>query len=111
MSPGMMDFINTHFKTFSPRESPRDSESHFTLFPTLPVELRLKIWAFCYRLQGPRIVEVRTQEDHDCSTHSRSCKSQRCQYCPRFSPSQPILVNTCHESRAAVRSEALRLGH
>jgi len=83
----------------------KKDESQFAVFPELPIELRLKIWAFCYLLsQPPRIVEVRTRDHDNCPSHEG--------FCPRYSPTRKHpLVNTCHESRAVARSEALKAGH
>jgi hypothetical protein len=83
----------------------KGDERQFTRFPELPIELRLKIWAFCYRLpQLPRIVEVHTQEHDNCPTHKG--------FCPRYSPTRKHpLVDACHESRDVARSEALKAGH
>jgi hypothetical protein len=111
--------------------------SEFTLFSSLPVELRLKIWAFCYTLQTPRIVEVRTHPNPDHSRRTTRRRSRKIKsgntsrsgsgsvpgpgngdedadqsYPVRFSPTpQPTLFNICHESRAAAHSEALKTHH
>jgi hypothetical protein len=83
----------------------KKDERQFAVFPELPIELRFKIWAFCYLLsQPPRIVEVRTRDHDNCPSHEG--------FCPRYSPTRKHpLVNTCHESRAVARSEALKAGH
>src|SRR5277367_5369758 len=77
--------------------------TQFTLFPKLIIELRLKIWDFCFALQEPRLVEVRTQS-HDCDQHKG--------WCPRFSACRiPILVHVCAEARMVAREQAQRAGH
>jgi hypothetical protein len=77
--------------------------TQFTLFPKLIIELRLKTWAFCFALQEPRLVEVRTQH-HDCDQHKG--------WCPRFAACRiPTLVHTCHEARMVAREQAQRAGH
>ena len=77
--------------------------TQFTLFPKLIIELRLKIWDFCFTLQESRLVEVRTQP-HDCDQHKG--------WCPRFSACRvPTLVHVCTEARMVAREQAQRAGH
>jgi hypothetical protein len=75
----------------------------FTLFPKLIIELRLKIWDFCFALQEPRLVEVRTQP-HDCDQHKG--------FCPRISACRiPVLVHVCSEARMVAHEQAGRADH
>lgn len=75
--------------------------STFTLFPLLPLELRLKIWYFTfsprilqYELASIHIVSVITAVpgDPDCY-HQFSTKSQS-------SAAPPMALQVCHESRS-----------
>jgi hypothetical protein len=62
------------FKKFQEPGIIKEEEHEFTLFSTLPIELRLKIWAFCYLLpQLRRMVEVRTQKHDNCPHHEGFC--------------------------------------
>lgn len=72
---------------------------------SIPLEIRLKIWALAYTTQGPRLVEVRTAEhNHSLGPHLR--------WCPRYSLSpSPNVVNICREARDEAQRIAEQAGH
>jgi hypothetical protein len=74
--------------------------STFTLFPTLPIELRLKIWRFT--LPGPRNVgiKIRFKDNGFGGWMSRPS-----------TPPPPTALQICHESRAeALKTYILSFG-
>jgi len=70
-----------------PADAPSDSatidQGTFTLFPKLPVELRLHIWNVA---REPRIVEVRFYHDRRKNKH-------------KYITQQPVLLQVCQQSR------------
>jgi 2EXR family len=73
-------------------------ECHFDLFPTLPVEIRLKIW----RLTFPsRVVEVLL---HVPSESDPAISEINLDLRPLARPSLPVIFHVCQESRAEALS-------
>lgn len=70
------------------------TEPTFTLFPTLPPELRLKIWK--YALPGPRVVRLSLME-HSNSSHRRGHEK----YAIHATSTIPSIIQTNVEGREA----------
>jgi len=69
------------------------TECHFDLFPTFPVEIRLKIW----RLALPsRVVEVQL---HVPSESNPAVSENNLDLRPLARPSLPVIFHVCQESR------------
>jgi hypothetical protein len=96
----MLDQHQKDFEAIS-----RVTEPPRTGFPRLSTEIRFQIWALCYDLEEPRVVEIQTIPHDNCSDHEDS-------WCPRQSPSpRPVVVNVCREARNEVRNIAQKAGH
>lgn len=83
--PSTWNFTNTNFILVEPKTEPLD---HFELFPSLPSELRLKVWKFARR---PRTIEVRF------TLHFTHTPTSLVPHDFRAPP--PFLINANHESR------------
>jgi hypothetical protein len=68
-------------------------EYHFDLFPTLPVEIRLKIWRLTL---APRVVEVQL---HVPNESDPAISEINLDLRPLACPSLPIIFHVCQESR------------
>jgi hypothetical protein len=69
------------------------SECRFHLFPTLPVEIRLKIWRLTL---PPRVVEVQL---HVPSESDPAISEMSLDLRPLAHPSLPVIFHVCQESR------------
>ena len=80
--------------------------SHFTLFPKLPVEIRLKIWREA--LPGPRIIDVCLDVDYgECDYESYKASNGGFMFRTVLRANQPppVVFHVCSESRR----ESLRI--
>jgi hypothetical protein len=88
--------------------NPHPQLQSFTLFPDLPVELRLKVWAYTI---PPRIVTLHSQGKHD---EPRLIRNSEVVYCGKAmwwtSPNPiPTILHICHESREEALKSYCRL--
>ena len=68
-------------------------ECHFGLFPTLPVEIRLKIWRLTL---PPRVVEVQLHVPNECDP---AISDINLDLRPLARSSLPVIFHVCQESR------------
>ena len=90
--PGSM--LDTSKETLQRLTLPPRSQMTFTIFPRLPLELRLKIWHHAHDL-FPRVIEIVPIETDGAASPSSSVTAM----------SIPVLLSVCKESRL----ELLRL--
>jgi hypothetical protein len=73
------------------------SADDFTLFPELPVEIRLKIWKLS--LLGPRFIMIQRDGEEPHTPEMKDPTEELVWYAKASSPS-PVLLLACRESRA-----------
>lgn len=88
--------------------NPQAELQSFTLFPYLPLELRLKVWAY---MIPPRIVTLHSQGGKDKPRLRKNNKAMYCSKAMRWTSPNPVptILHICHESREEALKSYQRL--